>query len=65
MSNKTQQNADSACRAPDCVTELRVGNTLLTVRGYFKQSATETAHDKMAKVIETEGVLRDMLQAAG
>ena len=65
MSNKTQQNAASVCRAPDCVTELRVGNTLLTVRGYFKQSATETARDKMAKVIETEGVLRDMLQAAG
>lgn len=51
----------TAKRAPDCVTELRVGNTLLTVSGYFKQSATETAADKMAKVIAAEaaaGALR-------
>ena len=30
-------------------------NTILTVSGYFKQDATETAADKMAKVIAAEG----------
>ena len=54
MSDKTRQTPTK--RAPDCVTEVRVGNTILTVKGYFKQSATETAADKMAKVIAAEAV---------
>ena len=41
-------------RAPDCVTKVHMGNTILTVSGYFKQSATETATDKMEKVIKAE-----------
>ncbi len=41
-------------RKPDCVTEIRKGNTVLTVSGYFKQDATETAADKMAKVLKAE-----------
>lgn len=59
MSNKPQQT--SAKRKPDCVTEVRVGNTILTVKGYFKQDATETAADKMARAITAEaatGALR-------
>ena len=36
----------------DCVTEIRIGNSVLVVSGFFKQSATETAADKMAKVLE-------------
>ena len=43
-------------RKPDCVTEVRKGNTILTVSGYFKQDATETAADKMAKVIAAESM---------
>lgn len=54
MSNNPQQAPTK--RKPDCVTEVRVGNTILTVNGYFKQSATETAADKMAKVIAAEAV---------
>ena len=38
----------------DCVTEIRIGNSGLVVAGFFKQSATETAADKMAKVLEAE-----------
>ena len=53
MSNNPRQT-DSARRAPDCVTEVRKGNTILTVSGYFKQDATETAADKMARVLEAE-----------
>ena len=63
MSNTPRQT--TAKRAPDCVTEVRVGNTILTVSGYFKQSATETAADKMAKVITAEETLRDLPRAAG
>ena len=42
-------------RRPDCVTEIRMGNTVLTVSGYFKQDTTDTAADKMEKVLEAEG----------
>ena len=41
-------------RRPDCVTEVRMGNTILTVSGYFKQDTTATAADKMMKVLEAE-----------
>ena len=41
----------------DCVTEIRIGNSVLVVSGFFKQSATETAADKMAKVLEAVGFL--------
>jgi len=54
MSYDPQQITSTARRAPDCVTEVRVGNTNLTVKGYFKQDATETAVDKMSKVIVSE-----------
>ena len=55
MTNRPQQT-NSAPRSPDCVTEVRKGNTTLTVSGFFKQDATETAADKMAKVIVAESV---------
>ena len=29
-------------RRPDCVTEIRMGNSVLTVSGFFKQGATDT-----------------------
>ena len=41
-------------RRPDCVTEVRMGNTLLVVSGYFKKDTTATAADKMMKVLEAE-----------
>ena len=34
---------DRAVRRPDCVTEIRMGNTVLVVSGFFKESSTETA----------------------
>ena len=61
MSNKTPQTTGTARRAPDCVTEVRMDNMILTVSGYFKQDATETAADKMARAIAAEaatGALR-------
>ena len=41
-------------RAPDCVTEVTVGNTVLTVSGFLKQNATDTAVDKMLKALQAE-----------
>ena len=47
---------DRAVRRPDCVTEIRMGNTVLVVSGFFKESSTETAADKMEKVLKAETV---------
>ena len=49
-SGKSGESAN-AHSAPDCMTEVRMDNTFLTVSGYFKQSATETAANKMAKAM--------------
>ena len=43
---------DRAVRRPDCVTEIRMGNTVLVVSGFFKESSTETAADKMEKELK-------------
>ena len=45
---------DCTARRPDCVTEIRVGNSVLVVSGYFKENTTATAADKMMKVLEAE-----------
>ena len=45
---------DRAVRRPDCVTENRMGNTVIVVSGFFKESSTETAADKMEKVLKAE-----------
>ena len=47
---------DRTARRPDCVTEIRMGNSVLIVSGYFKQDTTATAADKMLKVLEAESV---------
>lgn len=47
-------NRSTTTRRPDCVTEIRRGNTVLVVSGYFKQGTTATAADKMMKVLEAE-----------
>ena len=41
-------------RRPDCVTDIRMGNSVLVVSGYFKKDTTTTAADKMARVLEAE-----------
>ena len=53
MGDKKQQD-HRAARRPDCVTEIRMGNTVLVVSGYFKKDTTTTAADKMARVLEAE-----------
>ena len=51
------KTTSAAHRAPDCVTEVRMGNTILTVSGFLKQNATDTAADKMMKVLKAESAI--------
>ena len=54
MSDKIPGNTQ---RKPDCVTEVRKGTTVLTVFGYFKLDAIESAADKMARVITSSATV--------
>ena len=51
MTENPRMNAKEEPRRPDCVTEVRMGNTVLVVSGYFKKDAAATAADK---VLEAE-----------
>ena len=53
MTENRKNNVPTA-RRPYCVTEVRRGNTVLVVSGYFKKDAAATAADKMMKVLEAE-----------
>ncbi len=46
----------TTARRPDCVTETRMGNTILVVSGFFKEDASSTAADKMMRVLEAESI---------
>ena len=52
---KEKDNRTTA-RRPDCVTETRMGNTVLVVSGFFKENAVSTAADKMLRVLEAESM---------
>ena len=54
MTENPRMNAKEDDRRPDCVTEVRMGNTVLVVSGYFKKAAAATADEKMMKVLEAE-----------
>ena len=54
MTDTPNRSTATAARRPDCVTEVRRGNTVLVVSGYFKQDTTANAADKMMKVLEAE-----------
>ena len=47
-------NKENKNRKPDCVTETRIGNSVLVVSGYFNKNTADTAADKMIKVLENE-----------
>ena len=51
-----ENNGRMTARRPDCVTETRMGNTVLVVSGFFKEGAVSTAADKMMKVLEAESM---------
>lgn len=64
MTNAPRQSNNAASRVPDCVTEVRKGSTIITVSGFFKPNAAETAADKMVKVVAAEG-LTETLRKTG
>ena len=41
-------------RNADCVTETRLGNSILIVYGFYKPSTTATAAEKMMRVLQSE-----------
>ena len=49
-----QQHDTRTTRRPDCVTEIRMGNSVLVVSGYFKNENATAAAEKMARVLEAE-----------
>ena len=49
-----EQTTKTNPRRPDCVTKIRMGNSVLVVSGFFKKDTTTTAADKMARVLEAE-----------
>ncbi len=51
-----EKNSNSTVRRPYCVTETRMGNTILVVSGFFKEDAVSTAADKMMRVLEAESM---------
>ena len=58
-----KQHDTRTTRRPDCVTEIRMGNSVLVVSGYFKKDTTTTAADKMARCYtgaDLSGVNRGM-----
>ena len=40
--------------APDCVTSVRIGNSILTVSGHYRKDGSTTAEERMMKVMEAE-----------
>ncbi len=44
----------STDRRLDCVTEIRMGNSVLVMSGFFKENSTTTTTDKMIKVLKAE-----------
>jgi len=44
-------------RRPDCVTEVKIGSSVLVVNGFLKQDGRDTATDKMLKLLDAENYL--------
>ena len=53
MTNTPNRNTAATARRPDCVTEVRRGNTVLVVSGYFKQDVN-SFFSAGAAVLEAE-----------
>lgn len=51
-----EQTTKTNPRRPDCVTKIRMGNSVLVVSGFFKQGSTETTADKIVQILEAEAV---------
>jgi hypothetical protein len=57
MEGFMQEEKIAEQRCPDCITEVKVGNSVLVVNGFLKQDGAVTAADKMLKVLSAESYL--------
>ena len=48
MADNKQHDTRTA-RRPDCVTEIRMGNSVLVVSGYFKKDTTRSEERRVGK----------------
>ena len=55
--SKINKRDGTTRRGPDNVTEIRKGGYVLVVSGYYKEGGTETALNKMARVLTRENAL--------
>ena len=53
MTDNKQHDTRTA-RRPDCVTEIRMGNSVLVVSGYFKKDTTTTLKDRSRSELVAE-----------
>ena len=63
--SKSSKRDGAARRGPDNVTEIRKGGYVLVVSGYYKEGGTETALNKMARVLTRENALREIPRTEG
>ena len=55
MKKNLTETTKQAARTPDCVTEIRRGNKIITARGFFNTASRETAIEKIERLIRIEG----------
>lgn len=54
MANANTTASEKRIRNADCVTETRLGNSILVVYGFYKPTTTVTATEKMMRVLQAE-----------
>ena len=47
-------NISKRIRSADCVTETRIGKSVLIVYGFYRTNTTVTATEKMMRVLQSE-----------
>ena len=47
MAETKQKSTTKTDRRPDCVTEIRMGNSVLTVSGFFKQIGRASCRERV------------------
>ena len=55
MKKNLTETTKQTARTPDCVTEIRRGNKIITARGFFNTASRETAIEKIERLIRIEG----------
>ena len=54
MTNANSNASEKRIRNADCITETRMGKSILIVYGFCKPNTTVTASEKMMRVLQSE-----------